>query len=74
MTQHFLLSSKAKTLSLFDIASLSKEEAFRFVYFASADGEAMKLLPALSATVLISITSYLKNIVGLARSVNIVLV
>ncbi|WP_273384708.1 hypothetical protein, partial [Actinobacillus porcinus] len=33
-----------------------------------------KFPPILSATVLISITSYPKNIVGLARSVNIVLV
>ncbi|MDG2955142.1 IS1595 family transposase [Bisgaard Taxon 10/6] len=31
MAQHFLLSSKSKTLSLFDIASLSKDEAFRML-------------------------------------------
>lgn len=31
MAQHFLLSSKAKTLSLFDIAEMSKEDAFKLL-------------------------------------------
>jgi hypothetical protein len=42
MSQHFLLSAKARTLSLASVARLSDEEAratFRAIRWAATDGE-----------------------------------